>query len=82
MEQSQELVKLRNEIIKLIEQFKKKQKKTKEVEQLHVMWKGLNYVDVCNIEKDRLEEKFTEDVRKEMLEKIKRRQQIGVGGLT
>lgn len=82
MEQSQELVKLRNEIIKLIEQFKKKQKKTKEVEQLQVMWKGLNYADVCKIEKDQLEEKFTEDVRKEMLEKIKRRQQIGVGGPT
>lgn len=46
------------------------------------MWKGLNYADVCKIEKDQLEEKFTEDVRKEMLEKIKRRQQIGVGGPT
>ena len=39
------------------------------------MWKGINYTDVCKIEKDQLEAKFTEDVRREMLEKIKRRQQ-------
>ena len=39
------------------------------------MWKGINYADVCKIEKDQLEAKFTEDVRREMLEKIKRRQQ-------
>ena len=38
------------------------------------MWKGINYTDLCKIEKDQLEAKFTEDVRKEMLEKIKRRQ--------
>lgn len=40
------------------------------------MWKGVNYADVCKIEKDQLEAKFTEDVRQEMLEKIKRRQQF------
>ena len=76
-------MKLRNEIIKQIEQFRKKQKKTKDVESLQIMWKGINYADVCKIEKDQLEAKYTEDVRREMLEKIKRRQQaqsrVGVG---
>lgn len=51
------------------------------------MWKGVNYTDVCKIEKDQLEAKFTEDVRREMLEKIKRRQQapqtrVGVPAVT
>ena len=86
LEQSQELVKLRNEIIKQIEQFRKKQKKTKDVESLQIMWKGINYADVCKIEKDQLEAKYTEDVRREMLEKIKRRQQaqsrVGAGVIT
>ena len=38
------------------------------------MWSGVNYGDICRIEKDLLEAKFTEEVRREMFEKIKRRQ--------
>jgi len=37
------------------------------------MWLGINYLDVCKVEKEQLEARYTEDVRREMLEKIKRR---------
>ena len=41
------------------------------------MWLGINYSDVCKIEKEQLEARFTEEVRREMLEKMKRRQRGG-----
>ena len=56
-----------------IEAFRKKQKKVKEVDQLQIMWRGINYADVCKVEKEQLEARYTEEVRREMLEKIKRR---------
>ena len=41
------------------------------------MWLGINYSYVCKIEKEQLEARFTEEVRREMLEKMKRRHHHG-----
>ena len=72
-EHSSELVKLRGEIMRLIEQFKRKAKRAKGAGDLQILWRGVNYLDICKLEKEQLDLKYAEDVRQEMAEKMKRR---------
>ena len=40
---------------------------------LQILWRGVNYLDICKLEKEQLDLKYAEDVRQEMAEKMKRR---------
>ena len=42
---------------------------------LQILWCGVNYLDICKLEKEQLDTKYTDGLRKEMMEKMKRRQQ-------
>lgn len=60
---------MRTEIIKKIEEYKRKHKKSNILnnnQYTDILWKGVPYIDICKMEKWSVENKLKEDIREEI----------------